>query len=255
MIGANIAIARNQNHAINALAPVQIGSKLKAWYDASNTTSIVSSVGAVSLWRGLTGNSYNLAQSTGAKQPTTGTRTISSLNAIDFVAANSQSMFVDAIGSGFSGTNVAFSFYAVVQVDNTASIRTILSLESSAAANPLILLRIGATDLVNIYRRDDGGTNHTVDSTVPINYNKHIIAAVYNSTTLNLYVDGVNVLSTGLTALGALTLNRFRVGSPRELAGQYYDGIIGEILVTNGTESATDFTNIHTYLNSKWSIY
>lgn len=55
-----------------------------AWYDADETSTITSASGLVSQWDDLSGNDNHLTQGTGAKQPVTGTRSINSLNALDF---------------------------------------------------------------------------------------------------------------------------------------------------------------------------
>lgn len=78
---------------ITALAAIPTPSSgttvnVLAEYDASNAGSITSSSGAVSQWNDLSGNGYHLTQGTAANKPTTGTRTISSLNAIDFDGSN-----------------------------------------------------------------------------------------------------------------------------------------------------------------------
>lgn len=56
----------------------------KAWWDASDTTTITASSGAVSQWNDKSGNGYNLTQSTGAAQPTTDLNKKNGLNVLKF---------------------------------------------------------------------------------------------------------------------------------------------------------------------------
>jgi len=55
-----------------------------AWYDASDTNTIVQTAGAVTNWNDISGNGYNLVQETPSKQPVTASDTIGGLNAINF---------------------------------------------------------------------------------------------------------------------------------------------------------------------------
>jgi hypothetical protein len=64
---------------------------LKAWYDASDTSTISVSSTRVTQWDDKSGNAYNLTQATDALRPYSGTRTVNSLNAIDY-AANTNSL-------------------------------------------------------------------------------------------------------------------------------------------------------------------
>lgn len=56
----------------------------RAWYDASDAATITASSGAVSEWRDKSPNGFHITQTDVAKRPTTGTRTINSLGAMDF---------------------------------------------------------------------------------------------------------------------------------------------------------------------------
>src|SRR5215471_15318108 len=64
------------------LSQVQFGfdpssiSGLCAWWDASDTTTITASGGAVSQWNDKSATGCHLTQSTGGRQPSTGTRTL-----------------------------------------------------------------------------------------------------------------------------------------------------------------------------------
>jgi len=55
-----------------------------AWYDASDASSIAESSGSVSAWNDKSGNGRHLTPRSGSGQPTTGTQTFNSLNALSF---------------------------------------------------------------------------------------------------------------------------------------------------------------------------
>lgn len=214
-----------------------------AYYKPSDSRVVVHASNAVSDVYDALGQDITLSQTTAGKKPTTNTRTINGVNVFDFNSADSESLFGDVVASGFSGTNVNFSFYAVVQRDLTPSVsNTILCMESSSSASPLLVLRLLNTNVINVYRSDNSGANTNTSTTKVIDTNPHIISVTYDGTTLKIYLDGSNVLSTSISALGATTFNRLRIGSPRELGSQYFDGGIGDtlILTSNPTDAIDD---------------
>lgn len=58
---------------------------LYAWWDATDSSTLTIATG-VSEWADKSGNGFDLTQTTGARQPVTGTRTIGGLNALEFHA-------------------------------------------------------------------------------------------------------------------------------------------------------------------------
>lgn len=71
--------------AASLWTPADIPGLIAAW-DFSDTSKITASGGSVSQVNGAYGTSYALTQGTGSLQPTTGTRTLNGLNALDFDA-------------------------------------------------------------------------------------------------------------------------------------------------------------------------
>lgn len=67
------------------------------WWDATDSSTITASAGAVSGWADKSGNARHFVQTTGGNKPTTGTRTIGGLNALDFVQANTTHMTATGI--------------------------------------------------------------------------------------------------------------------------------------------------------------
>jgi hypothetical protein len=67
------------------------------WWDASDSSTITESSGAVSNWanKGTGGSTYDLTQATGTRQPLTGSNTQNGINLLTFDGANDQ-MFVSS---------------------------------------------------------------------------------------------------------------------------------------------------------------
>lgn len=64
--------------------PKDLGSTLKIWLDASDSTTITESSNAVSNWADKSGNGNDLAQATGADQPTYTTNSLNGLAVVKF---------------------------------------------------------------------------------------------------------------------------------------------------------------------------
>ena len=92
---------------------------LKAWYDASDTSTISVSSTRVTQWDDKSGNTYNLTQATDALRPYSGTRTVNSLNAIDY-AANTNSLYASTAANWkFMNDATGSTTFAVYKLDAT----------------------------------------------------------------------------------------------------------------------------------------
>jgi hypothetical protein len=85
------------------------------WYDASDTTTITASLGAVSQWDDKSGNGRHLTQATGISQPTTGSVTRNNLNVISFDGINDVLDRTENVLSYYdaNGTDVMFAAVAL----------------------------------------------------------------------------------------------------------------------------------------------
>lgn len=220
--------------------PDQLGDNLvKAYYNPANTNTLTIATG-VSQMNDISGNAHNITQGTGSKQPASGTRDINGVNVLDYIEANSQSLFVDSsLASYFNTTNVTFGFYAVCEYDSGTT-KTVLSIESSSSGTPLIIFRINSSSQLNLAKRDNVGTLLSPSTTTTISSGTPtLINCQFDGTNVKLYINGnLEVTSDLSTGMGALTLDRVRIGSFREAAANYFDGKIGTQVITDGTETA-----------------
>ncbi len=96
------------------------------------------------------------------------------------------------------------------------------------AARPAVQVRIG-------------GTNITLAGTaaLPVNTWSHL-AATYDATTLQLYVNGIQVASRATTGALTTTTNPLRLGGTTTLAGRFFSGQIDEVRIYNRALSPTE---------------
>jgi hypothetical protein len=225
--------------------PAQIATS--AWYDASDSATIVQSGGAVSQWNDKSGNgSRNLVQATGTNQPTTGTRSQNGLNMIDFNGTNS-----NMTGGTWFSARSSFSVYAVYLDDApTDSIEHVMVANTNGDGTGRNFLLKRNT---NIFGTFLGNVNRPF-------YNQPETTALFSSTwswsspstTINPYLNGT-LGTSQTTSTEANTSSGFRVGCSRT-ATSFYNGAIAEIIFVSGVDSTTTRQLIEGYLAHKWGL-
>ena len=238
-----------------------------AWYDASDTATITVSGNAVTQWNDKSANAFNLVQATAANRPLSGTRTLNSLNVIDFDGTNDCLVGSVAANWAFLNNSTGSSTFIVLFSDTSASTGGIASTSGGSSANTgLDWIRNGSDDLCRIFVRNSVSANGAIGST-----NQGLLTdntAVYftmlltpnNATTANRAITRVNggaeIKNNTLTLnpdngnpAQALVLGDFSNG-----AGAGFNGTIGEVIFYNSVLNATDRAFNETYLSTKWGL-
>jgi len=227
------------------------------WFDASDTSSITTDgSNGVTAWRPLTdttgSGATDFVQATAASRPLSGTRTVNSLNVVDFDGSND---FLDIT------TPVSFTqpciVYVVMQQDiiNTTS-TTDFILDGKDTATRLYVglrgsaYRIGGTTSTQIV---SGGSQTTADP-VMMQVKWGGLSSTNPAVPLGnlLYVDGAYTMIEGAAtnAWSAMTVGR----SQDAAAGTYFDGVICEIMVYNRELTDSEQYAINDYLTTQWGI-
>lgn len=241
---------------------------LVAWFDASDSTTITASSGAVSQWSDKSGNGYPITQSTAAAQPTTGSTTLNGLNVITF--------------DGGDELNSAYSYGQFRSAQKTTVIAVVKSDRISAASEGLVgAERSSSYDFTSgwlLERRTSylawtvgyGGASASSiyynlrrfsnSSTSWMIYSADVSAA---SATVNGYVNGSaqtyttfdGSMATSSYLSSATSDHRLNVGGRGFLTGYRFKGAVAEILVFSRQLAATEYTALNTYINAKWAVY
>lgn len=225
------------------MLPPILGATLKAWYDASDPLTVISSGGLVSDWYDKSGNAFHLAQGTAARKPSLATQ--NGLQCVDFQAAT----WADANGDYIESADVAIvsqpsTIYVVIVIDTMVSAgwpgadffdgrtaRQHLGLAWNADAD--WRMYAGTT-------RDQGAP-----TTGP-----HEVMGVFNGVGSVLHVDAANVALGGTPGAGALQGVRLGCFTP---GTAHFDGKICEVLVYSGAHTSAEWTPTEAYLKAKWA--
>jgi hypothetical protein len=226
---------------------------LVARYDAADLSSISLSGSDVTQWSDVSGNARHATQGTSTNRPKSGTRTINSINAIDFDGTNDW-LFNNGIAASFTGEDKPFTVFVLQAKDATGS-RTPWTIGSTASNIPYFW---NAGD--DFFIRDSAGnqTNLLIegsDITTPM-------FTTFRSSGLNFtgYLNKTLVNTGTAYNRGTISLNRGTIGAfPSDGGivgnfGRFFNGLIGELIYYNRQLTALEVGQVHDYLSAKWGI-
>jgi hypothetical protein len=239
---------------------------LKAWYDASDTSSISVTSTKVTQWNDKSGNAYHLTQGTDAYRPNSGTRTVNSLNAIDYNTNTDTLAASTASNWKFMNDATGATTFVVMKLDTTPSADpyyTLTTRGGSLGAGPGFL---NSTTTANKYFHaiNANGSNivlNTSTSTVgtstvcmtTLSDPNNGTAANKSDIRKNAGSAEKNNVTTGAVQ-DANPAQALRVGD-YEIGGLFSpDGLVCEIVICSGLLGASDITETQDYLIAKWGI-
>lgn len=220
-----------------------------SWFDASNTEDITKSGDDVTSWADRTGSGRTLEQDAGATAPHSGTRTINSLNVIDFDGG--QHFVTGSAVSNFWAAD-AKTIWIVAHLDTNDD-------DFDQTQNPGFWVSTGARfgiefdnnpgGVVNFWHDDSGGTDILVGDAYQLG-STIIYRGRHNGTTLGIEVDG----SEQSRASGDSVVLTETVNVGKSFLDRWVNGALCEIVVSNVFESDANLALMDTYLKDKWGI-
>lgn len=229
---------------VKAFVPTDI-SNMALWLDAADTSSITASGGAVSQWNDKSGNGRHATQGTSGNRPTTGTRTLNSKNALDFVAASNHLL---ELPSGMYAVSAgANTVIVVAAADNTNNNHRFYN--GSVSGTTCVTARYGSTTTFSVQNRTAVALTNI---TITRNTSAHAMGYRRSGTAITPFYDGAegaagsNAQDVTLTALG--------IGRDPSSTTDSFDGVMAEILVFSRSLTNAELNKIGSYLASKWGI-
>lgn len=242
------------------IAPNEVTSATKRfWHDGQDNATITIGTG-VSLWTDKFLNGYDVAEGTGAKQPTVVTTAFGGRQALRFTRASSQELGITNAGlvSAFAGgTDTAYEWWFVLQHAGVTLSQYFAQVDNSASATTYNLLLVAASAWTQ-QRRDGVGANQQSNQTgvTPVLNTPYILRCSYNGTTPTWSANGT-ALSSAAVDTNAMTLDRLIYGAFGNGAGahaSFHDGWIGESIGYTGTLSGGDAAGLAAHLRNKWGL-
>jgi hypothetical protein len=247
------------------------------WLDASDTSTITESGGAVSQWDDKSGNGYDLTQATSANQPTTGTNTQNGRNVITFDGSD---RLVAATASDWiflhSAQSVVFAVFKAGTVTDPNSIYAVWATTATTAVPTGAFFahdtRNGTQDdaIRHIVGPSGFGGNirvlHNQENQLAGNVwaSVTVVGDIANATVadrstmrLNGGTDLTSTWSGSVAVNSSDPRNAFAVGAGVNESNNWdlhLVGDIAEVIVVDGTLTAQQISDAETYLADKWGI-
>lgn len=234
---------------------------LVGWWDASDTSTITESGGAVSQLDDKSGNGFHVVQATAAAQPTTGSVSLNGLNVLDFDGGD---WLASSGNIGVSDTT-NFNVFAVATLDVAATYSTIFGAGNFGFATQAAGFQVSSYSALVRQMATDfwapaglGGSTSLATST-PYILSWSVEPWDDMRTTGDFRLNGVDEtesnyrpadgrtpdLQDGPAVIGAfgpvLTTSR-------------WNGQIAEVIVYDAVMDATQVAEVEQYLSDKWRL-
>lgn len=241
-LGAQTMGANNRLDLLNyATIDMSWFEGLYAWLDASDTATISATSGSVDTWADKSGNVRNATASGGAR-PITGTRTVNSLNGLDF---DGSADYMDwALPTTLpNGANTYF-----MAVYNDVPTTQQFHLTGYVGGSPYWGFDTGSFG--GIYARAFAGNGQVVqENSGPSSVGLHIYAYTRSGTSHTIYCD--NGQSETATNATDNAMSGYYIG--KQPVGSFTDGVMCEIPVFNRAFSAKEINLlVNKCLKTKW---
>lgn len=202
----------------------------RAWWDATDAATITDAgSGAVSQLNDKSGNLYHLTQGTGSLRPTTGTRTLWNLNALDFT--------VDRLTVASIGTvTQPYTVYITAAYDVTTGSQYMFD---GTTAGGRAGFYMTTTTLRATAGTQISGTAGGADTS------PHVFKIFFNGASSTIGVDGSTV---GTGNANTQVPVGFVLGQDYSTTFSF-DGLIRECVIIDGAVTGTDDTNMQTYMS------
>ena len=226
-------------------------SGLMSWYDASDTATITDAgAGAVSQWNDKSGNGFHVSQGTALFRPTTGTRTVNSLNVIDFDGTNDSLIRTFADTTSYLANKDAATQFCVMLFEAGNYLTAYTTASGSA---PLVGLKAeGGT--IGKMRSADGSFYTSTGSIVASNVGIVALRAQRNAVP-TLYNNGSAKTISGTCTdfpFTPVTNQEICLGSLNQGFG-YFNGCIAEHITYDSYLSNANTNLVANYLKDKWA--
>lgn len=238
----------------------------KVWLDASDTTTITSSGGAVSQWTDKSANAYTFTQSTATNKPTTGTRTINSKNVIDFDGTNDY-LVSSATASTWNFLHNATGATAFVVISQDTATSQCFFATSNGTSFIGAWFYTSATPELN-----SAIVNGTSNKFVALEYATDAPYSTNTTVALGQIFDASNATAAnrikqyknnntevGVFQTGDQTYTSSNAASTLHIGAfpqpdTWFNGMMAEILLYDSKLSSGDIETNMNYLKSKWNI-
>jgi hypothetical protein len=222
-----------------------------AWYYAAPQDVDISDA-AVATWFDRSAHHLDLAQGFAPVRPTLSADGWSAGKAtVSFVGHNL--LFRDAWTAAPDGNDAEFTILAVMQptASQTTGVAAWWSLVGAGRVACDEKTNSSAT-VLDLFRTDPSNATQDFSGSTDLATAKHVLAWRYAPELIRLSVDGANVPSGALSALGAVSPEMMLLGADSGFASAFLNGQIAELSVIPRSLSDTEVASFGSYAQAEW---
>ena len=229
-----------------AWRPTNLGSALKLWLDADDSTTFTLNGSNVSQWDDKSGNGYHATQGTDTNRPTRQTNVLNSKACVRFDGVDNR------MTTGYSLNGVtSFATSVVVKADSVEGSWSILRQQPNDS--PYFSHPWTNGNPARIIMSWDGGVT-TVNLTGSLTSAAISGFVRVSGSTNKAYLDGTEQNSRAANSSSPTFSGTLQLGYAQTTNVQYFDGDLHEVVIYNGTLSSTDREKLEGYLAHKWGL-
>jgi hypothetical protein len=229
------------------IASPDVISGLNLWLDASDTGTITHSSGNVSAITDKSSAGNNPASIVAV----TGTRTLNSLNVLDFNGTTAQIFHAAALLGIGTSNYTAFFVFASDVAGGASNARTLL--HGTIAAGSARVFANWNSSLNRVRFAHNPNSGPVADGTIAPDTSAHIVMVRRNGTELSIGFDGL-IIETEASVGGNVTITALATGCHAFSGADRFDGIIAETPWYNRAITNLEASQVVTYLQDKWGL-
>lgn len=217
------------------------------WLDASDTATITDT--GTFTWADKRANGLSGIQPTAGQKPVSGTRTINSLNVLDFDGVDDHLL----LPSGLYGiTNGPNTLMVVCALDNVSTQQRILWGATATVGEIRYGLDVYSGGLQVLRANNSTLSNYAEKSSIGTSTDARLLTMFRNGTDIEVFHNG-GVPATSTTGING-TLTWMGIGSGGPTISVPTNGVIAEILLWDRVLTDTEAENVGAYLKVKWNL-
>lgn len=163
-------------------------------------------------------------------------------------------LICNALAAYMDGEDAQTTIAMVFKKTGNTGGDTLWAAGHTTTTTPFNLLQTNAATGYRVYKRDDAAAISAQSGGTP-DTNAHLVVCRQNGTTVDVWLDGTQILTAAAQNVGVLTLDTLALGVWKHTGLQdYLEGYIGEFVMYEGATSNGNISLLQTGLRARWNI-